>query len=92
MGDLNKIKNKYDYITVKSVLTDERGKHGPVHIKPIANQDPYLERMFVQCSKSLSNDYPVGTKFRIKACVIHPIGKRSFLSSHYSWPFDVLED
>lgn len=35
----------YDYIIVESVLTKERGKHGPIHIRPIANQAPYLESM-----------------------------------------------
>ena len=83
---------EYEYIIAQSVLTNERGKHGPVHIKPIPNQDPYLESMWVQCSKVLSTDYPVGTKFRIRAKIIHPIGKRSFVSSHYTWPFEALKD
>lgn len=82
----------YDYIIVQSVLTNERGKHGPVHIKPLPNQEPYLETMYVQCSKVLSTDFPVGTKFRIKAKIIQPIGKRAFASSHYTWPFDIIED
>lgn len=62
---------EYDYIIVQSVLTNERGKHGPIHIKPLPNQEPYLDTMYVQCSKTLSNDYPVGTKFRIKAKIVH---------------------
>ena len=81
---------EYEHIIVQSVLTNEKGKHGPIHIKPLPNQAPYLETMFVQCSKVLSNDYPVGTKFRIRAKIIHPVGKRSFASSHYTWPFEVL--
>jgi hypothetical protein len=68
----------YDYIIVESVLTNERGKHGPIHIRPIANQAPYLESMYVQCSKTMSDDYPLGTRFRIKA--------------HYTWPYEVLTD
>ena len=58
---------EYEKIIVQSILTNEKGKHGPIHIKPLPNQAPYLETMFVQCSKVLSNDYPVGTKFRIRA-------------------------
>lgn len=83
---------EYDYIIVQSILTNERGKHGPVHIKPLPDQDPYLETMFVQCSKVLSNDFPVGTKFRIKAKIVYPEGKRPFASSHYIWPFEVVRD
>ena len=82
---------EYDYIIVQSVLTNERGKHGPVHIKPLSDQEPYLETMFVQCSKVLSTDFPVGTKFRIKAKIVYPRDKRPFASSHYTWPFEVLE-
>lgn len=63
---------EYDYIIVQSVLTNERGKHGPIHIKPLPNQEPYLDTIYVQCSKTLSNDYPVGTKFRIKAKIVRP--------------------
>ena len=82
----------YDIIIVKSVLTNERGKHGPIHIKPLKNQEPYLDTMFVQCSKVLSNDFPVGTKFKIRAKIVCPIGKRPFVSSHYTWQFEVLTD
>jgi hypothetical protein len=83
---------EYKYIIVQSVLTDERGKRGPVHIRPLPNQEPYLDTMFVECSKKLSENYPVGTKFRIKAKIINPNEMRSFVYSHYSWPFEVLND
>lgn len=83
---------EYNYIIVQSVLTDERGKHGPVHIRPLPNQEPYLDTMFVECSKTLSNNYPVGTKFRIKAKITNPSEMRPFVYSHYSWPFEVLND
>ena len=57
----------YDYIIVHSVISNESGQRGSIHIKPLPNQEPYSESMFVQCSKVLSTDFPVGTKFKIKA-------------------------
>lgn len=87
-----KLTMEYDYIIVESVLTNVRGKHGPVHIMPLPNQEPYLDTMYVQCSKTLSNDYPVGTRFRIKAKIVHPEGKASFVSTHYTWDYEVLKD
>ena len=52
-------------LLLKAFITFERGKHGPVHIRPLPGQEPYLETMFVQCTtKTLSNDFPVGTKFK----------------------------
>lgn len=82
----------YDYIIVKSVLSNESGQRGPIHIKPLPDQEPYLETMFVQCSKVLSYGHPVGTKFRIRAKIIYPEGKRPFVSSHYTWPFEIVND
>jgi len=83
----------YDYIIVESVLSSESGQRGPIHIKPLPNQEPYSEKMFVQCSKVLSKDFPVGTKFRIRAKIIYPTnGNRPFVSSHYTWPFEVIKD
>lgn len=82
---------EYDIILVQSVLSNESGQRGPIHIKPLPNQEPYSESMFVQCSKVLSNEFPVGTKFKIKAKIIVPIGKRPFISSHYTWPFEVIK-
>jgi len=82
---------EYEHIIVQSVLSSERGQVGPVHIKPLPNQDPYLETMWVQCSKVLSNDFPVGTKFRIRAKIVYPTGQRPYISSHYTWPFEVVK-
>lgn len=81
----------YDTIDVESFTTHERGKHGLVHIRPLPNQDPYTADLFVQCSKVLSTDFPVGTKFRIRAKIIYPANRRPFASSHYTWPFEVIK-
>ncbi|EAZ94374.1 hypothetical protein FBBAL38_00020 [Flavobacteria bacterium BAL38] len=81
----------YQEIIVESFITFERGKHGPVHIRPLPGQEPYLETMFVQCTKTLSNDFPVGTKFKIRAKIIQPVDGRAFASSHYTWPYEVLK-
>lgn len=48
--------------------------------------------MFVECSKALSEDYPIGTKFRIKAKITSKLGGAHFIYSHYSWPYEVLKD
>lgn len=68
-----------------------KGYHGEVHIKPIAGQEPYTEDMHVACSKVLSENYPVGTKFKIKAKITSKEGGKPFAYCHYSWPYDVLD-
>lgn len=84
-------KEVYSYIIVESYKPKvNRGYHGEVHIKPIAGQEPYTEEMHVECSKVLSNDYPIGTKFKIKAKITSKEGGKPFVYSHYSWSFDVI--
>ena len=83
--------NQYDYIIVESfVVSNTSGKHGPIHIRPLRNQDPYLETMFVECSKELSYDYPIGTRFRIKAKITSKQGGTPFIYSYYKWGYEVL--
>ncbi|WP_204345542.1 hypothetical protein [Psychroserpens algicola] len=85
-------KEDYRHIIVESFIpADASSRHGLVHIKPVANQEPFLESMFVQCSKELSTDYPIGTKFRIKAKITSREGGTPFVSSHYTWKYEVLK-
>jgi hypothetical protein len=66
------------------------GLHGKVHIRPCPGQDPFLPEMHVECSKALSRNYPVGTKFRIRAKLKSRLGGNLFVYSNYNWKFDVL--
>lgn len=80
----------YDYIIVESFIpTDMTGRHGLVHIRPISGQEPFMTSLFVECSKELSNDYPVGTKFRIRAKITEREGT-PFIFSSYAWAYEVI--
>ena len=84
--------NEYQEIVVESFYpSDLTGRHGPVHIRPLPRQDPYLETMFVECSKDLSYSYPVGTRFRIKAKIVYKPSGTAFIYSHYKWTYTVLQ-
>lgn len=81
----------YIYIVVESYIpSSTSGLHGEVHIRPVENQK-YPQRMHVSCSKKLSKNYPVGTKFRIKVKLTDREGEGEYLFSHHSWPFDIVE-
>lgn len=83
---------EYDFIIVESYIPAvNKGYHGAVHIRPLPNQEPYLTTMHVECSKILSEDFPLGTKFRIKAKITQREGGTKFIYSHYSWPYEVLK-
>lgn len=83
---------EYQDIIVESFYpSDLSGRHGDVHIRPTPNQEPYLESMFVECSKDLSYNYPVGTRFRIKAKIVYKASGTAFIYSHYLWSYTVLQ-
>ena len=84
----------YRKVIVESYSPDSTsGLHGEVHIKPLKNQG-YSQNIHVQCSKKLSDtkQYPIGTKFRIKAKLTDRLGGGEFLYSSYQWPFEVLNN
>lgn len=84
--------NDYDFIIVESYYPrNTSGLHGPVHIRPLPNQAPFETVMHVECSKELSYDHPVGTRFKIKAKITQKEGGSKFIYSHYKWPYVVLK-
>lgn len=65
---------------------------GTVHVRPLPGQSPYESTMFVECSSTLKECYPVGTKFKIKAKITNREGGTPFIYSHYSWEYTKIED
>lgn len=85
-------KEDYQYILVESFIPDDlNGKHGEIHIRPLPNQEPYKREYMVECNKALSYDHPLGTQFRIKAKITNREGGKTFIYSHYTWPYEVLK-
>jgi hypothetical protein len=66
------------------------GLHGEIHIRPVAGQS-IPTALHVECSKKLSMNYPVGTKFRIQAKLTDREGSGEYVYSHPRWPVEVLK-
>lgn len=64
------------------------GLHGTIHIRPVPGQG--FDGLHVECSKTLSKDYPPGTRFRLKAKLTDRKGEGQYLYSHHRWHVDVL--
>ena len=80
----------YEDIIVESFRpANTAGRHGDVHIRPIAGQK-VPTHLFVQCSKALSTEYEVGTRFKIRAKLTDRDGGEPFLYSSYRWPYEVV--
>lgn len=83
--------NDYVNIMVESFKpASTSGRHGEVHIRPAAGQ-LFPQTMVVECSRTLKNDYPVGTKFRINVKLTDKEGGTPFLYSYFGWSFEVLK-
>ncbi len=84
---------EYSFIVVESFIpNNSTGRHGKIHVRPVEGQDPFKKSMFVECNKDLVNDYPIGTKFRIKGKITSKEGGAPFVYSHYKWTYIVLKD
>jgi hypothetical protein len=82
--------NLYEYIIVESYLPNSlSGLHGQIHIRPVKGQK-HSQNLHVECSKSLANNFPIGTKFKLKVKLTAREGNGYFLYSYYNWPFEVL--
>ncbi len=87
-----KLDQPYRNVLVESfVPARSAARHGSVHIRPVAGQG--LDTgLFVECSKRLAADYPVGTKFRIKAKLTDREDGGEYLYSYHGWKVEVIVD
>jgi hypothetical protein len=86
---MSKDRNYYSIIVESFYPASTSGKNGPVHIRPASSQQ-FSQDLFVECSRKLVENYPVGTKFRFKAKLTDMQGT-PFLYSYYGWPYEVVE-
>jgi hypothetical protein len=86
-----KLNESYHYIDVESYApASTSGLHGSIHIRPCEGQG-YPVNMHVECSKKLTANHPVGTRFRIKAKLTDREGSGDFLYSYFGWKYEVLD-
>jgi len=84
--------NQYEMVLVESFIpNDPSGKHGKVHIRPVAG-GKYPSTLAVECSKKLSSDYPVGTKFILQAKLTDRENGGEYLYSSFRWKFEVVKE
>ena len=84
---------EYQPVVVESYRpASTSGLHGDIHIRAVSGQG-YPDDTHVECSKALSRDFPVGTRFLIeKAKLTKKENGRPFLYTHYTWRYDVLRE
>ena len=83
---------RYDYteILVESFYSWEDGHRGRIHIRPTAGQ-AFSQDLLVECSRQMTDEYPVGTIFRLCVCLMQKLDGRPHLYAHYKAAFQVVE-
>lgn len=80
----------YRWLKVESYeVKSTSGKRGKVHIRPLPGQwaDVALQ---VECSKKLSKNYPLGSKFEICAKLTDREDGGEYIYSSFRWKFKEL--
>ena len=80
----------YHFVIVESFNPgNTSGRHGKTHVRPVAGQLLFPQHLNVECSRALVENYPVGTKFRIKAKLSSMKGA-AYIYSSFRWPYEVV--
>lgn len=81
----------YNEIIVESFIPEKsNSRAGDPRIRPIPGQI-FEPELYVSCSRELSYDYPVGTRFKIKAKLNQRKDGSYYVYSPYSWKYNVLD-
>lgn len=80
----------YVYIVAESYRPDRMGGlHGLVHIRPAPGQI-FPQSLQIEGSKSLSRNYPVGTRFRLKVKLTDRLGGGEYLYTSWQWKVEII--
>jgi hypothetical protein len=83
--------SQYRQVVVETYAVVKAGKSSRIHVRPVEGEF-FPKTMDVECSRSMREQYPIGTRFRIYAKEISREGGKSFLYTRYDWPYEVVEE
>jgi hypothetical protein len=89
IGSANNRWSQYKEVIVET-YTARGSKKRKIRVRPILGQ-AFPQSMAVECSKSMRQVHPVGTRFRIYAKETSRKGGNPFLYSGYTWPYTIVE-
>jgi len=82
-------KSDYTPIVVESLWGKDSMGRSKIVVRPIHGQ-AFDSSLNVECSKSLIDAYPLGTRFRIKAKLTDMEGA-PFVYSYFGWQHEVIK-
>lgn len=83
------VESLYREVVVETYRAVGEPSSSGVRVRPLPGQG-YSVHMNVECSKSMRQNHPVGTRFLIQATLTSKEGGSPFLYSYFQWPYRVL--
>jgi hypothetical protein len=68
---------------------DSDGRRGRIHLRPVAGQK-FPTSLMLEGNKSLAEDYPVGTRFKVQATLMKRPTGGQYLFSSWQWDTQVI--
>jgi hypothetical protein len=80
----------YVLVEVESYVPKNTSRlHGKVHIRPCNGHGyRYPPNRHMECAKERSKNFPVGTRFRLRAKLIDREGVGEFLYRYFGWNYN----
>ena len=66
------------------------GSHGKVGLRPVRGQK-FPASLLLEGNKSLVQDYPVGTRFKVQAALMNRPNGAQYLFTSWQWDVKILE-
>ncbi|MDR2195678.1 MAG: hypothetical protein LBE50_03610 [Gallionellaceae bacterium] len=80
----------YRYVIIETYCSHGESSHHSIRARPLPGQD-LPTSMKVECSSSMREKYPIGTKFKVWA-KIKSTADAPHLYTSYRWKYDILSD
>ena len=81
--------SQYKNVVVETYTSKKSGR-SKIRVRPVLGEE-FPQSMVVECSKSMRESHPIGTRYRIYAKETDREDGKSFLYSSYKWPYEVVE-
>lgn len=79
----------YEWVEVETFIAPPGPYSSKIRVRPVSG-GKYPPTTAVECSRSMRDKHPVGTRFRIECKLTDKEGGTPFLYSHSNWKYEVI--
>ena len=80
----------FELLVETFILAHTSGHRGRIHVRPVAGHGVDTN-LLVECSRDLTDKFPVGTRFALRAKYARRLGGPLFIKAPYAFAYRVVE-